>query len=83
MKSQYADFDSKLQLFCHSNQVGFHLHFLVFNFINRFNSRIEALVCSSFANDLGAEFVVPLSKEIRMILRLFLVTLQIFIGTKL
>ena len=30
---------------------GFHLHLLVFTFVYQFNSRIEALVCSSFAND--------------------------------
>ena len=30
---------------------GFHLHLLVFPFDYRFHSRIEALVCSSFAND--------------------------------
>ena len=30
---------------------GFHLHLLVFPFIYQFNYRIEALVCSSFAND--------------------------------
>ena len=30
---------------------GFHLHLLVFPFVYQFNSRLEALVCSSFAND--------------------------------
>ena len=30
---------------------GFYLHFLVFPFVYQFNSRIEALVCSSLAND--------------------------------
>ena len=30
---------------------GFHLHLLVFPFIYQFNSRIVALVCSSFANN--------------------------------
>ena len=33
------------------NLGGFHLHLLVFPFIYQFESRIEALVCSSFAND--------------------------------
>ena len=30
---------------------GFHLHLLVFPFVYQFHFRIEALVCSSFAND--------------------------------
>jgi hypothetical protein len=30
---------------------GFHLHLLVFPFIYQFNTRIVALVCSSFANE--------------------------------
>ena len=30
---------------------GFHLHLLVFPFVSQFHSRIEAVVCSSFAND--------------------------------
>jgi hypothetical protein len=30
---------------------GFHLHLLVFPFVNQFNSRIGVLVHSSFAND--------------------------------
>ena len=30
---------------------GFNLHLLVFPFVYRFNYRIEALACSSFAND--------------------------------
>ena len=30
---------------------GFHLHLLVFPFVYQSNSRIVALVCSSFAND--------------------------------
>ena len=29
---------------------GFHLHLLVFPFVYQFNSRIVAVVCSSFAN---------------------------------
>ena len=34
------------------NDLGrFHLHLLLFPFIYQFNSRLEALVCSSFAND--------------------------------
>jgi hypothetical protein len=30
---------------------GFHLHLLVFPLVYQFNSRLEALVCSSFEND--------------------------------
>ena len=30
---------------------GFHQHFLVFSFFYQFHSKIEAVVCSSFAND--------------------------------
>ena len=38
-----------------ANYGGFHLHLLVFPFVYHFNSRIAALVYSSFANDYSSE----------------------------
>ena len=35
----------------HAGLGGFHLHLLVFPFVYQFNSKIVALVYSSFAND--------------------------------